>query len=469
VTTPRTIGEIDLLTDARLAELAHHRGPAHVSLFMPAHRAGPDTRQDPIRFRNLLGRAGALLTEQAGMTTREADELLAGARELVDDERFWQHQADGLALYVAPGLVRTVRVPLALAEDVAVGRRFRLRPLLPLLADDGHFFVLALSKNEVRLYEGTRFTIAELDPRPMPASMAEALAHEDPEAQLQVRAGGEAGMFHGHGEGAEVDKQALERYFRAVDRGLLDRIGGRRRTPLVLAAVAYYLPMYAGVSGHPALVEPAVEGNPENRSPQDLHAAAWDIVAPRFEATRRIAVEAFHGAEGRGATSTDVATVVRRPGRVGSRRRRPATDRGHARHAPARRRRPPRPRRHRDPPHRGRRLHRRRPAVHGRVARRRTVPVVTSRATRLVDAAAVAEREVERGHLGVARDAVLTVTVRSRRRVIWARSESSRWLPVVVRAANMCSWPGRRSCTPISTRSTHRSSNATTPACDTAP
>jgi hypothetical protein len=311
VTTPRTIGEIDLLTDARLAELAHHRGPAHVSLFMPAHRAGPDTRQDPIRFRNLLGRAGALLTEQAGMTTREADELLAGARELVDDERFWQHQADGLALYVAPGLVRTVRVPLALAEDVAVGRRFRLRPLLPLLADDGHFFVLALSKNEVRLYEGTRFTIAELDPRPMPASMAEALAHEDPEAQLQVRAGGEAGMFHGHGEGAEVDKQALERYFRAVDRGLLDRIGGRRRTPLVLAAVAYYLPMYAGVSGHPALVEPAVEGNPENRSPQDLHAAAWDIVAPRFEATRRIAVEAFHGAEGRGATSTDVATVVR--------------------------------------------------------------------------------------------------------------------------------------------------------------
>jgi hypothetical protein len=310
MTSSRTIGEIDLIGDTALTELARHVGPAHVSLFMPTHRAGPDTRQDPIRFRNLLGRAADLLTDQEGLTAREADELLAPARELGDDGGFWQHLADGLALYVAPGLTRTFRVPLDLGEDVTVGPRFRLRPLLPMLAGDGSYLVLAVSQNEVRLYAGTRFTIAELDPGPVPTSMAEALAHEDPEAQLQVRSSGEGGMFHGHGEGDEVDKQRLERYLRAVDRGLAERIGSRRRTPLVLASVAYYLPLFAGVSDHPGLADRAVEGNPENRSPQELHAAAWEIVAPTFEAARRDAAEALQRDQGTGQASTDVAAVV---------------------------------------------------------------------------------------------------------------------------------------------------------------
>lgn len=310
MTAAKTIGEIDLLTEDDLTELARHDGGPHVSLFMPTHRAGPDTRQDPIRFKNLVARGAALLTDEHGLSERDADALLAPARELGTDDEFWQYQADGLAVFLAPGTVRTVRVPLDLSEDVTVGPRFRLRPLLPLLAGDGHFLLLALSQNEVRLYEGTRFTIAELDPGPIPGSIAEALAHEDPEAQLQLRTGGAAGMYHGHGEGDEVDKQRLERYLRAVDRGLVERVGAGRRTPLVLAAVGYYLPMYAEVTALPEVADRAVEGNPENRSAEELHAAAWDIVAPRFEAARRAAVDAWHAAQATGTTSTDVAAIV---------------------------------------------------------------------------------------------------------------------------------------------------------------
>ncbi|HEX6417676.1 MAG TPA: hypothetical protein VFZ77_04240 [Acidimicrobiales bacterium] len=305
-----TIGEIDLITDALLDELAQARGPGCVSLFMPTHRAGPDTRQDPIRFRNLLGAAGDLLAGQEGMGDGEVDELLAPARALLDDTGFWQHQADGLALFVAPGWMRTVRVPLGLAEHVDVGERFALRPLLPLLTGDGHFFVLALSQNQVRLYEGTRFTLAELDRGGIPASMAEALAFEDPEAQLQLHTSGPSGMFHGHGEGGEVEKEALERYFRAVDRALLDRLGAQRSAPLVLAAVGYYLPIYAAASDRPALADRVVEGNPENRAPTELHAAAWEIVAPGFAAARDEAEAAYGQAGGAGLASSDLPTVV---------------------------------------------------------------------------------------------------------------------------------------------------------------
>ena len=41
-----------------LRELAETKSPACVSIFMPAHRAGSEQQQDPIRLRNLGRRAG---------------------------------------------------------------------------------------------------------------------------------------------------------------------------------------------------------------------------------------------------------------------------------------------------------------------------------------------------------------------------------------------------------------------------
>ncbi len=304
----RGIGEIDLVTTDTLAQLARNHEPPCVSILLPTHTAGPATRQGPIRFSNLVRAAEQALVNDHGLAARQAAELLAPARNIVDDREFWWHQSNGLALYAAPGFTLTLRVPLRLEEEVTIGPSFRTRPLLGLVAGDGRFYVLALSVNSVRLFEATRFTIAELPLGAIPASMAEALAHEDPEAQLQVRAGGQAGMFHGHGVGDEIDKQALERFFRVVDRGLQARL--QSNAPLVLAAVGYYVPIYRSVTAHPALATRAAEGSPEGRSPRELHAAAWEIVAPMFASARHDAEERLRAALGTGRAATEPGEVA---------------------------------------------------------------------------------------------------------------------------------------------------------------
>ncbi len=303
------IGEIDLVTVDTLTQLNRSHEPPCVSILLPTHAAGPATRQDPIRFSNLVRAAEQALVKDHGLAAREAAGLLAPARNVAGDREFWRHQCDGLALYAAPGFTLTLRVPLRLQEEVMIGRCFRTRPLLPLVAGDGHFYVLALSVKSVRLFDATRFTIAELPLGPMPANMAEALAHEDPEAQLQVRAGGQGGMFHGHAVGDEIDKQALERFFRAVDRGLQARRPSKA-VPLVLAAVGYYLPIYRSVTAHPALATRAAEGSPESRSPRELHAAAWDIVAPMFASARLDAEERLRSALATGRATTDPGEIA---------------------------------------------------------------------------------------------------------------------------------------------------------------
>ena len=273
------IGEIDPLSVADIIALGSADGPC-VSIFIPTHRHGPETLQAPIRLNNLISAAARDLRSN-DVPKAVIDDLLAPPRRLLDDAAFWQHQSDGLAAFCAPSRFRSYRVPLPLAEEVTVAASFRVRPVLPLLGDEA-FFVLSLSQNAVRLFHATRHTIGALEPDLVPGSMAEALAHEDPERQLQYRSVGGQAQFHGHGAGAEINKAALERYLRAVDRAAIERLGDSRQ-PLVLACVGYYLSVYQSVTRYPNLVDRAVEGNPEHRSSTELHAAAWGIIEGRVE------------------------------------------------------------------------------------------------------------------------------------------------------------------------------------------
>ena len=79
--------------------LACEAQPA-VSIYLPTHKAGREIRQDSIRLRNLLGEAAKRLGAERRPPDVEA--LLAPARRLVEDEEFWRHQDQGLAIFIAP-------------------------------------------------------------------------------------------------------------------------------------------------------------------------------------------------------------------------------------------------------------------------------------------------------------------------------------------------------------------------------
>ena len=59
-----------------------------------------------------------------------------------------------------------------------VNRSFQIRPLLPLLGGDGQYYVLALSQDHVRLFEGTREGVCEVDVDAVPQGLAEALKYD---------------------------------------------------------------------------------------------------------------------------------------------------------------------------------------------------------------------------------------------------------------------------------------------------
>src|SRR5215207_2909888 len=194
---------MELLSRAELETLIEEPEGLCVSIFLPTHRAGAQIQQDPIRLKNLLREAEEQLLAKE-FRAPEAEELLGPAWELLDDSVFRRHQSDGLAIFLSAGVFRYYRLPLNFEDLVVVADRYYLKPLLPLLAGDGQFYVLALSQNEIRLLRATRHSVSEVELEDVPQSLADTLRYDDQEKQLQFHTGtaggrgGRAAIFHGH-------------------------------------------------------------------------------------------------------------------------------------------------------------------------------------------------------------------------------------------------------------------------------
>lgn len=303
---------MDLLSRADVRELTEASGGPCVSLFLPTHRMGTETQQDPIRFKNLLRQAQDRLTGN-GLRAAEAREILEPANRLLEDKSFWQHQGDGLAVFASAEMFRHYRLPLAFSELVVVSDRLHIKPLLALLSGDGRFYILALSQNRVRLLEGTRHSVGELNLASAPKSLADALGTEERERQLQFHTpGGRASaIFHGHGGSNDesVHKKDLLRYFKQIDKGLQDLICVER-APLVLAGVDYLLPIYREANTCAELVDEGIVGNPDGLSASELHERAWAILEPRFAEAQRRATAQYRELAGTGRTSRDLRSIV---------------------------------------------------------------------------------------------------------------------------------------------------------------
>ena len=306
---------IDLITTNDLRRLADTTAEPCVSILLPTHRLGPEQAQDPIRLKNLLARAAEQLTE-LGMRVPEADELLAPAARLLDDQHYWAHQDNALALYLTRQTFESYRLADPTDELVVVAGRFHLKPLLPALTTGTGFNVLALSQHQVRLLQGTSTHLTEMALGDIPPSLAQVVRFDDRERQLHSHGADRVGQgrvtatFHGHGGAKDTTKDDLGRFLKAVDDGVTDLVGQPAR-PLVLAGVDHVVAAYRNLSHHPRIVDTAIEGNPEQLSTSDLHARAWPIVQAVIDTDRQTAAETFSaGIEPTTSTPVEIVTAA---------------------------------------------------------------------------------------------------------------------------------------------------------------
>lgn len=307
-----------MITREDLVSLSEPKDGLAVSFYLPTQRAGKPTRENPIRMKNRIVEVRQQL-DGRGWDPRDVDRLLAPALTLLDDYEFWQHQLDGLALFMTESENHSVKVERDMPDLSVIGPRYHLKPLIPLLNEQDSFYVLAASLGKSRLFEVDRLGAKEVDlPEDTPRSLAQALrfTDDDPDSTVRWHTVGRSAtheldaMYHGSGPEQPDRKREILTFFKMLDNGVRKTIAGSEK-PLMFMGVDYLHAIYEEANHYPHLLEGEhVTGNPDQWSPDDIRTHSWDAVHERFEQPRRDAAGRFRELAGTGSTGEDLEEVI---------------------------------------------------------------------------------------------------------------------------------------------------------------
>jgi len=305
---------MNLLTRDFVTKISGARPPC-LSLYQPTHRHYPENQQDPILFRNLVKELEQSLQKKYSAT--EIAALLEPYKALVGDTEFWNHTFVGLVVFSAPGLFEVFQTKRPLAALTVVADSFHTKPLKRLLQSVGRYQVLGVSRHSIRLFEGDRDGLDEIDIIPeIPHTITEALGKELPEPHSTVSSYGGIGsqsspMHHGQGGKSDVIDSYTERFFRAIDREVLAHYSRTSGLPLILAALSEHQAMFHRISQNPYLVAEGITLNPESVSVEELSDRAWEHFKPWYTARLKAAGDEYQQAHSKGIGSDNLAEVAK--------------------------------------------------------------------------------------------------------------------------------------------------------------
>ncbi len=302
------------LTQESLNELASVDQTPCLSVYLPTHRRHPDNQQDPIRFRNLVKEIEASLRQKYPAV--ETEMFLAPFEALAHDDDFWNHTLDGLAVLGRPGFFRVFMLPRPVSALAVVAASFHTKPLRRFLQSVDRYQVLGLSLDKIRLFEGNRDALDEIDLVPLvPRTITEALGGELTEPHQTVASyggiGGGSAPMH-HGQGAKKDEADIDadRFFRAIDRAVEEHYSRPSGLSLILAALPEHHHLFHHVSQNRLLVDEGITYNPDSLSVEELRDLAWQAMEPGYRARLVALGEEFEQARSNGSGSDDLAKVA---------------------------------------------------------------------------------------------------------------------------------------------------------------
>lgn len=289
-------------------------GPC-LSLYQETHRTSPDNIQDPIRFRNLVKLLMVSLHEKYPQT--ESQGLLEPLESLANDSDFWAHTRDGLVVLVRAGQFHIFclqhPVPeLAVAEDV-----FILGPLRQYLQSIDRFQILGLGLHDIKLYEGNRNNLDEITPESgVPITISSVLGDDLKEIGKSVSShsgigSGTTPSRHGYSDKQNEIDIDTEKYFRAVDKAVLQYHSRTSSLPLILSCLPEHQHLFHQISNNPFLLENGLGINPETLPINELKERAWKFMEPIYKQKLTMLSDEYNTANAKGLGSDDIKQIYK--------------------------------------------------------------------------------------------------------------------------------------------------------------
>ncbi|MEX0642142.1 MAG: hypothetical protein WD468_05550, partial [Pirellulales bacterium] len=305
---------METVTMTNLNDLVSIAGEHCVSILMPTHSAGREGQQDAIRLKNLVAIAEKQLIER-GMRSVSAREMLQPVLDLPHDLDVWRSRKQGLAVFRSVNEFVTYWLAAPLEEEVVVGRRFHIKQLLPVLDANPHFYLLAASRNQVRLLKTTWHGFETLQPFDLPTNIEAALNLQGADRGEQVHSGArgdyrkQSAVHHGQGGHRDTLKDEVAEYFQLIDKSLRPVLH-EASWPLILAGVEYEMAIFREISGYKYIADEIVVGGVDYLNDQALYEKALPLARRFYDKAKLNAIKKYDGLAGTSQSSHEIEKIV---------------------------------------------------------------------------------------------------------------------------------------------------------------
>lgn len=310
-TTPEEL--VGNLTKDIFIELANYENPPCISILLPTHRAGKEINEqvDQTAFKSSLQQTEKILKER-GTEQTIIKKILTPAYDLLRDEKLWYSLSDGLAIYMADGFFKYLKLRAPLIQHVRVNNSFYVSPLVPFMVRPEYFYVLDLHKKLPRFYRADALGIEHLQIEEMPSGVDDVVHLEEKDDEKLFRTGGgtPGANYHGIGGGRTEDKENIALYFEEIDDTIWKSHLNKENVPLLLAGQEFLIPIYRSVSDYSNIWPEALTGNHQYQNDKELYEEAMQVMKPHFEMPLKRALENYGNKSATQLTSTVAGFII---------------------------------------------------------------------------------------------------------------------------------------------------------------
>src|SRR5215217_1288593 len=264
-----------ILDRALFTELASYKGDCCISLYLPTNKSGVEVNEqlDAVAFKNALQEVANRL-QVKGWDQGAIKNLLQPGFNLVQNETFWTQLSPGLAVFIAEGFFKFIKMPMAPVEDVVMESSFYVTPLVPIITSNEIFYVVVISKKQVKLFRGDAFGMEYINVPGLNEGLGDApIIDGGSETTYRLSENNQGISSHGHGGGNNVDdKQLIATYLEAADDVLWKEVLHDKTAPLLIAGVEYMIPLYKSVADYKYLWDEVLTGSYEHMDTASLYA-----------------------------------------------------------------------------------------------------------------------------------------------------------------------------------------------------
>jgi Bacterial archaeo-eukaryotic release factor family 3 len=153
-------------SNPEFTRLYDETGKICVSIIIPTHKLSPERQADKVSISRAIEKAGKMLKEKFGVYNLEP--VIQSMNDLYNEIDF-DHNEEGLGLFVSETNRLMVKFPFPVVEKVIIGNHFEIRDLLIAEKYNTPYLVLHFNEQGAKLYHGQMAHLKEVKDDYFPA------------------------------------------------------------------------------------------------------------------------------------------------------------------------------------------------------------------------------------------------------------------------------------------------------------